>query len=119
MMIVADDDGMWMKMLYQKIFNVRLRRLLRKGFGKRNYHQMVNAMLRKQANFLVQRVNQLQRRSGVYNLARVRMKGDEHGFAPNPAGFFPKRLNYFLMTAVHAIKRSNGDDAVFKVESAA
>src|ERR1051326_5659983 len=81
-MIKADNDGMRTKFFDQEVLNVILGGLVCKTLGKWNNGEVVNTCLFKQFNFFMEGVDQPDAKDrGRDNFSRVRMKGDNNGFA--------------------------------------
>src|SRR5688500_13649727 len=105
--IISDDHGMWVKLFHVKMFDVFSGCHPAKQFSEWYDHQMVNQR-GKQADLFFNRVDQVYlRQVGTHHGARMRMKGDDHGFAANLCGYLLQLIKDLKVTFVHAIKSSD------------
>ena len=89
MVVKTDDHFFGVQFIYQNIPDEIDGRDLGKFEGEVDDDQMIQSGFTKQFNFFSLRIDEQQvfaGRIGIKNFARVRVKGNEHGFTPDFAG---------------------------------
>src|SRR5450432_312476 len=114
MMIISDDQGMWLKITHQELTDIIFRGKLGKFFGKGNNHQIIYPGIRKQFNFFIQGIDQPDTGSGCNDLSRMWIKRDDHRFSIRFYGPFFHLGNHLLMSGMNAIKGSDREYGISK-----
>ena len=114
-MVIPDDQGMGLKIPDQELADIIFCGKLREFFGKRNDHQVVDALIGKQFNFFIQGIDEPNASEAA--LTTVRGWGSKVMITVSPftsSGSFFHLGNHLLMTGMYAIKGSNREYGIAK-----